>query len=199
MSADGIELRLWGDGVRADRDPAEKLPLSRAAAGDEAAFAAVMQRMMPLIQSLIRQYSCPGVVERDDLAQESLVGLLAAVLHEGGHILIYCLLFHRFPVIEVNLTGFCMRTRGQAMTPGQKALLAAAGPAVNLLLAGVWALKLEQRATVRGSAFWAANVLTGAFNLLPIPPLDGAQLAELLLYRLRLKIRDCNSDRNQVQ
>ena len=95
--------------------------------------------------------------------------------------------------------AFCMRTRGQAMTPGQKALLAAAGPAVNLLLAGVWALKLEQRATVRGSAFWAANVLTGAFNLLPIPPLDGAQLAELLLYRLRLKIRDCNSDRNQVQ
>ena len=79
MSSDGIELRLWGDGVRADRDPAEKLPLSRAAAGDEAAFAAVMQRMMPLIQSLIRQYSCPGVVERDDLAQESLVGLLAAV------------------------------------------------------------------------------------------------------------------------
>lgn len=127
------------------------------------------------------------------------LGLLAAVLHEGGHILIYCLLFHRFPVIEVNLTGFCMRTRGQAMTPGQKALLAAAGPAVNLLLAGVWALKLEQRVTVRGSAFWAANVLTGAFNLLPIPPLDGAQLAELLLYRLRLKIRDCNSDRNQVQ
>ena len=41
------------------------------------------------------------------------LGLLAAVLHEGGHILIYCLLFHRFPVIEVNLTGFCMRTRGQ--------------------------------------------------------------------------------------
>lgn len=79
LSADGIELRLWGDGVRADRDPAEKLPLSRAAAGDEAAFAAVMQRMMPLIQSLIRQYSCPEVVERDDLAQESLVGLLAAV------------------------------------------------------------------------------------------------------------------------
>ena len=127
------------------------------------------------------------------------LGLLAAFLHEWGHIGVYLALFGQFPVIEVTLTGFCMRTRGQAMTPGQKALLAAAGPAVNLLLAGIWALKLEQRATVRGSAFWAANVLTGAFNLLPISPLDGAQLAELLLYRLRLKIRDCNSDRNQVQ
>jgi stage IV sporulation protein FB len=29
---------------------------------------------------------------------------------------------------------------------------------------------------VRGSAFWAANLLTGAFNLLPVPPLDGAQM-----------------------
>ena len=127
------------------------------------------------------------------------LGLLAAILHEGGHILLYCLLFRWFPVIEVNLTGFCMRTRGQAMTPEQKALLAAAGPAVNLLLAGVWALKLEQRATIRDSAFWAANVLTGAFNLLPIPPLDGAQLVQFLLYRFRRKIRDCNSGGNQVQ
>lgn len=79
LSADGMELRQWGDGVKADRNPAEELPLSQAAAGDEAAFAVVMQRMMPLMQSLIRQYSCPGVAERDDLAQESLMGLLAAI------------------------------------------------------------------------------------------------------------------------
>lgn len=79
MSADGIELGLWGDGVRADRHPEASLPVAQAAAGDDEAFGLVMQRMMPLIQSLIRQYSCPGVVEQDDLAQESLVGLLAAI------------------------------------------------------------------------------------------------------------------------
>ena len=72
-------MRLWGDGVRADRDLSEGLPIVQAAAGDESAFAVIMQRMMPLIRSLIRQYSCPAAVERDDLAQESLVGLLAAV------------------------------------------------------------------------------------------------------------------------
>ena len=32
------------------------------------------------------------------------------------------------------------------------------------------------RLTVGDAAFLAANVLTGAFNLLPIPPLDGAQM-----------------------
>lgn len=29
------------------------------------------------------------------------------------------------------------------------------------MLAGIWALRLEQELTIRGSAFWAANLLTG--------------------------------------
>lgn len=46
------------------------------------------------------------------------IGLCAAILHEIGHIFVYLLLFRQFPVIEVTMTGFCMRTRGQALTPG---------------------------------------------------------------------------------
>lgn len=34
------------------------------------------------------------------------VGLLAAVLHEMGHIMAYLFLRHRFPHIEVTMTGF---------------------------------------------------------------------------------------------
>ena len=75
------------------------------------------------------------------------------------------------------MTGFCMRTAGERLSPRQRLVLAAAGPAVNFALAGVWALRLAQTATIRGSAFWAANLLTGLFNLLPVPPLDGAQMA----------------------
>ena len=103
-------------------------------------------------------------------------GLLAAFLHEWGHILVYCAQQRRFPVIEVTLTGFCMRLGRAELSPAQRFRLAAAGPAVNFALAGVWAVLLSRQATVRGSAFWAANLLTGAFNLLPIPPLDGAQM-----------------------
>ena len=109
------------------------------------------------------------------------LGLLAAFLHEWGHILVYCAFLRRFPVIEVTMTGFCMRTRGQALTRGQTFLLAAAGPGTNAPLAAVWAVRMEQYATIRDSAFLAANVLTGAFNLLPIPPLDGAQMVRCLL------------------
>ena len=105
------------------------------------------------------------------------LGLLAAILHELGHIFVYCIQQRHLPVIEVTMTGFCMRTAGERLSPRQRFVLAAAGPAVNFLLAGVWALRLSQTTTIRGSAFWAANLLTGLFNLMPIPPLHGAQIA----------------------
>ena len=70
---------------------------------------------------------------------------------------------------------------------------------MNALLAAIWAFQLERYATIRGSAFLAANLLTGAFNLMPIPPLDGAQMAGAVLELLRRKNNDCNSPRNRVQ
>ena len=127
------------------------------------------------------------------------LGLAAAFLHEWGHIAIYCLLRRRFPRIEVTMTGFCMRTRGEAFTPVETLALAAAGPLTNALLAAVWAVRLAQCATIRGSAFLVANLLTGAFNLLPIPPLDGAQMAQSLWVMHRAKNRNCISGRNRVQ
>ena len=108
------------------------------------------------------------------------LGLLAAVLHELGHIFVYCIQQRHLPVIEVTMTGFCMRLCGNALSPGRRFWLAAAGPAVNFLLASLWALRLGRNMTIRGSAFLAANLLTGGFNLLPIPPLDGAQMAACL-------------------
>ena len=58
-----------------------------------------------------------------------------------------------------------------------------------LLLAGVWYFRMSRRATLWGAAFLAANCLTAAFNLLPIPPLDGAQIlhAAVQLRRQRRK------------
>ena len=57
------------------------------------------------------------------------LGLLAAFLHECGHILVYCVFLHRFPVIEVTMTGFCMRMDAPArgLSPGRLFWLAAGG------------------------------------------------------------------------
>ena len=55
------------------------------------------------------------------------VGLLAAVLHEMGHMMAYLFLRHRFPHIEVTMTGFCMKTREEHFSANEQLLLAAAG------------------------------------------------------------------------
>ena len=115
------------------------------------------------------------------------MGLLAAFLHECGHILVYWRFKHQLPVIAVTMTGFCMRTRGAGLTAAQTLLLAAAGPGANLLLAGIWYEQMNRRATLWGAAFLAANCLTAAFNLLPIPPLDGAQILHAAVQLRRQK------------
>lgn len=56
----------------------EHLPIKAAAEGDEEAFGVVLHRMMPLIQTQIRLFSDTGV-DGDDLYQECLVALLAAI------------------------------------------------------------------------------------------------------------------------
>ena len=62
------------------------LPIARAADGDQEAFGLIVRRMEPLIHSQIHSLRCEGV-EDEDLAQEALMGLLAAVRTyrpEGG-------------------------------------------------------------------------------------------------------------------
>lgn len=54
------------------------LPIHQAAAGDQEAFAVITARMAPLIHAQVQSFRCAGV-EDEDLAQEALLGLLAAV------------------------------------------------------------------------------------------------------------------------
>lgn len=56
----------------------QQLPIAAAAAGDQEAFRLILHRMEPLIQAQIHACRCDGT-EDEDLAQEALMGLLAAV------------------------------------------------------------------------------------------------------------------------
>ena len=62
------------------------------------------------------------------------VGLGCALLHESGHALMYRLLWHHWPELEISPLGICLRLRGLLMTPAQELLLAAADA---MRLAGV--------------------------------------------------------------
>ena len=71
------------------------------------------------------------------------------------------------------------------------ALTAIAGPATNLLVAAVFALILKQSWLVPADSFnyWLfffgamLNIVLVAFNLLPVPPLDGSRVVTWLLPR----------------
>ena len=105
------------------------------------------------------------------------LGLLAAVLHELGHILVYCIQQRHLPVIEVTMTGFCMHTAGERLSPRQRFVRCrrrACGQLCPCL--GMGGASCADHHHPRQRVL-AANLLTGLFNLLPVPPLDGAQMA----------------------
>lgn len=66
------------------------------------------------------------------------------------------------------------------------ALVAAAGPAMNFLLALI-AFAVAERASLEGEALtvvqlvYYVNVVLGIFNLIPIPPLDGSRIVGVLM------------------
>ena len=109
------------------------------------------------------------------------VGLLCAWLHECGHVMAFCLLERRIPRLEVSLAGICLSMRGVTLPPGRMLLLAASGPAVNLLLAaGAMVWMPFGGYSYFGLWFTATNLLVGGTNLLPLPGLDGGQMMAAL-------------------
>ncbi|HIT32195.1 MAG TPA: site-2 protease family protein [Candidatus Enterenecus stercoripullorum] len=101
--------------------------------------------------------------------------ILACALHEMGHLTAALALNGHVSCLKLSAVGAELRfDYRQPLSYGQENLVLLAGPAVNLLLAvPAFALDLKVLAV--------SSVWIGAFNLMPIPPLDGGVLAENLL------------------
>jgi Zn-dependent protease len=136
------------------------------------------------------------------------VGMAAAffasiVVHEIGHALAARRAGIEVTGIDLFFFGGLMRMNRDTETPGQEFSVAAAGPAVTLLVtlgAGAGALALSDFDTARGAAefstegkvgaglmilSWLALVNAGlfAFNLIPAYPLDGGRMARAVAWR----------------
>jgi Zn-dependent protease len=107
----------------------------------------------------------------------------SVLLHELGHALVARRLGVPVSSIELNLFGGAAKMTDLPRTAGHEIAIAAAGPAVSLVLAGAGfglgvALGSELLLWLGG-----ANALIAGFNLIPALPMDGGRILRALLTR----------------
>lgn len=145
-----------------------------------ALYAPVVARLLPGVGD--------GAVVLLAATLAALLGL-SVLLHELGH----CVVALRLgvPVLRVQLflLGGISELARRPAGPRDEGLIAAAGPAVSVVLAvlagaGWWVLE-------PGNALWlivaevaVANAVVGAFNLLPGLPLDGGRVLRSLVWAI---------------
>lgn len=105
------------------------------------------------------------------------------LLHELGH----ALMARRFGIPTEDITlypiGGVARLARLPKAPGAELLIALAGPAVNVLIAGgLWVLGGLTGGTIpMVSELIGLNLVLAGFNLLPIFPMDGGRVLRALL------------------
>lgn len=114
--------------------------------------------------------------------------VLAAAVHEAGHLLAIRLTCGKVHRVELSASG-CRIVTGP-MTPARELLCALAGPAAGASVILLWRWFPEAAA--------AAAVQT-AFNLFPIYPLDGGRALHALGQILLFFTGSCKNHRNGIQ
>lgn len=107
--------------------------------------------------------------------------LLAAALHECGHLL--ALRAFHVPIEGLRLSAFgaVLHARGaQRLSYGRELVVTLAGCGMNLVCGVLTAWFSLHYVWVEGFVFAGAHILLCAFNLLPIPPLDGSRALYLI-------------------
>ena len=111
--------------------------------------------------------------------------LLAAALHECGHLL--TLRAFHVPIEGLRLSAFgaVLHARGaQRLSYGRELVVTLAGCGMNLVCGVLTAWFSLHYVWVEGFVFAGAHILLCAFNLLPIPPLDGSHALNLAVSAL---------------
>ena len=109
----------------------------------------------------------------------------SVLLHELGHALVARKLGVHVSGIELSFFGGAAKMAGMPRAASQELAIAAAGPAVSLMLGGAGlGLAALFGSTFAGSFFglvgWINLVIAG-FNLLPALPMDGGRILRALL------------------
>ena len=107
--------------------------------------------------------------------------LLAAAVHECGHLILLRLLHVPVEGLRLSALGAEIFAHGtQRLSYGRELLVTLAGPAANLFTAVIFAQISLRTQWLEGYLFAGTNIVLGAYNLLPILPLDGGRILYLV-------------------
>ncbi len=106
--------------------------------------------------------------------------LVSSLLHESGHVLVYCLFRHRLPPLQFCAGGISMGEL-YLLPAKQERILALAGPLANFIVAFFVYLLILRHAAYGLYFFMAINLCVGFYNLLPFGVLDGARILKSLV------------------
>jgi len=109
--------------------------------------------------------------------------LLAAALHELGHIAAARALHVGLGAMTVGALGASLAVADGLLSYRDEALIAAAGPAVNLICLGGAVFLHRQQPDDRLLFFAAASLALAAVNLLPLPAFDGGRILACICAR----------------
>jgi stage IV sporulation protein FB len=113
----------------------------------------------------------------EDKSGIAAAGLLAAALHELGHLSVMTLLRVKPLKIQFNPCGIdIIKSCCTGHSYRKDIMVSLAGPGINLLIAMFLACF-----HIPATLFIIANLAMGLFNLLPIEPLDGGQALYCIL------------------
>lgn len=119
----------------------------------------------------------------------ALAALLAAAMHESGHLLAARMRSIKIKELRIDVFGALISTRGELSSYLDELILAAGGPAVNLItalllfLTGAVALPF-------GRLLLISSLFLGLLNLMPVRELDGGRMLRCVLCQ-RLPLRLC--------
>ena len=111
----------------------------------------------------------------------SFFAVLAATLHEFGHIIAARILKVKFTGMKLDIFGASLHTENALYSYKKEFLLAFSGPAVNLVSYFATAGLTEK--SHAAYMFAASSIFLAILNLLPIKDLDGGRMAYAIISR----------------
>lgn len=110
-----------------------------------------------------------------------MCAFLGAIIHETGHLISIIISGEKIKSFSLSIFGADIKRSGQSNLIFNEIIINLAGPAVNLLAAGLCFLLSKPINNNALSLFTVINLCLGIYNILPFWSFDGGKILSLIL------------------